>query len=50
MLADLIEEGADPARIEREARRHKLRTVEAYEVRLAEAEQPVAVAGGTGAA
>jgi DNA-binding GntR family transcriptional regulator len=46
-IADLIEEGADPARIEREARRHKLRTVEAYEVRLAEAEQPVAVAGGT---
>lgn len=46
-IADLIEEGADPTRIEREARRHKLRTVEAYEARLAEAEPPVTVGGGT---
>lgn len=46
-IVDLIEEGADPARIEREARRHKLRTVEAYENRLAEAGRPNAIAGGT---
>lgn len=39
LIADLIEEGADPARIEREARRHKMRTIEAYEARLAEAGQ-----------
>lgn len=48
-IVELIEEGVDPARIEREARRHKLRTVEAYEDRLAEAESPASVAGGTGA-
>jgi DNA-binding GntR family transcriptional regulator len=48
-IVELIEEGVDPARIEREARRHKLRTVEAYEARLAEAETPASVAGGTGA-
>jgi DNA-binding GntR family transcriptional regulator len=45
-IVDLIEEGADPARIERDARRHKLRTVEAYEDRLAEAKRPTALAGG----
>jgi DNA-binding GntR family transcriptional regulator len=45
-IVDLIEEGGDPARIERDARRHKLRTVEAYEDRLAEAERPAALAGG----
>ncbi len=45
-IAELIEEGADPARIERDARRHKLRTVEAYETRLAEAGQPAPVGGG----
>jgi DNA-binding GntR family transcriptional regulator len=45
-IAELIEEGADPARIEREARRHKLRTVEAYESRLAEAGQQPAAVGG----
>jgi DNA-binding GntR family transcriptional regulator len=44
-IAELIEEGADAARIEREARRHKLRTVEAYESRLAEAGQPAPVGG-----
>lgn len=38
-LIDLIESGAEPARIERQARAHKLRTVEAYEKRLAEGEQ-----------
>jgi DNA-binding GntR family transcriptional regulator len=47
LITDLIEEGADPVRIEREARRHKLRTVEAYEARLAEAEQSAPVGGGT---
>jgi DNA-binding GntR family transcriptional regulator len=49
-IVDLIEEGADPARIEREARRHKLRTVEAYEDRLAEAERPTALTGPIGPA
>jgi DNA-binding GntR family transcriptional regulator len=49
VIAELIEEGADPTRIEREARRHKLRTVEAYEARLAEAEQPASISGQTGA-
>jgi DNA-binding GntR family transcriptional regulator len=44
-LAELIEDGADPARIERDARRHKLRTVEAYESRLAEAAEPAMVGG-----
>jgi DNA-binding GntR family transcriptional regulator len=50
VITDLIEEGADSARIERDARRHKLRTVEAYETRLAEAERPATMAGGAGAA
>jgi DNA-binding GntR family transcriptional regulator len=49
-LVDLIEEGVDPTRIEREARRHKLRTVEAYETRLAEAERPATPAGAPGSA
>jgi DNA-binding GntR family transcriptional regulator len=49
MLTELIEVGADPTRIEREARRHKLRTVEVYEARLAEAEGPAALLGGAGA-
>jgi DNA-binding GntR family transcriptional regulator len=49
-IVDLIEAGADSARIEREARRHKLRTIEAYEARLAEAEQRSPAAGRTGAA
>jgi DNA-binding GntR family transcriptional regulator len=44
-IVGLIEEGADPARIERDARRHKLRTVEAYESRLAEAGRPAPVGG-----
>jgi DNA-binding GntR family transcriptional regulator len=38
-LLELIESGADAERIERQARRHKLRTVAAYEARLAEGEQ-----------
>jgi DNA-binding GntR family transcriptional regulator len=38
-LLELFESGADPAKIERQARSHKLRTVEAYEKRLAEGEQ-----------
>jgi DNA-binding GntR family transcriptional regulator len=49
-IVDLIEEAVDPARIEREARRHKLRTVEAYETRLAEADRVPALPGGPGAA
>jgi DNA-binding GntR family transcriptional regulator len=36
-LLEMFEAGADPAKIERAARRHKLRTVEAYEERMAEA-------------
>jgi DNA-binding GntR family transcriptional regulator len=44
-IVGLIEEGADPTRIERDARRHKLRTVEAYESRLAEAGRPAPVGG-----
>jgi DNA-binding GntR family transcriptional regulator len=44
-IVELIEGGADPVRIEREARRHKLRTVEAYESRLAEAGQPAPIGG-----
>lgn len=48
VITAMIEEGADPARVEREARRHKLRTVEAYEARLADAETATAVSSGTG--
>ncbi|MFT3864248.1 MAG: GntR family transcriptional regulator [Solirubrobacterales bacterium] len=49
-IADLIEERADRDRIEREARAHKLRTVEAYEVRLAEADRLGSRSGGKGPA
>jgi DNA-binding GntR family transcriptional regulator len=49
-LLQMIEDGADAAKLERHARRHKLRTVEAYEERLAEgAEQSRAPARPTGA-
>lgn len=37
-ILEMIEAGADPAKIERFARRHKLATVKAYEERLAEGE------------
>jgi DNA-binding GntR family transcriptional regulator len=48
-LLTMIEEGADPVKIERDARRHKLRTVEAYEERLAEGEaQSLATTGSDG--
>lgn len=47
-ILEMIESGADPAKIERHARRHKLATVKAYEERLAEGAQGSMPPAGVG--